>query len=110
MDERYQPALTNRVRQIVALSGMESFAVWAARPEDVIIGKLMAWAEIPSQRHESDIYEMLVFQYSGGVQTLDPPFDASYIDEQSRLLGKEIAVFWQAVKEAARKEADRNKL
>jgi hypothetical protein len=53
---------------------------------------------------------MLVFQYSGGVQTLDPPFDASYIDEQSRLLGKEIAVFWQAVKEAARKEADRNKL
>jgi hypothetical protein len=42
MDERYQPALTNRVRQIVALSGMESFAVWATRPEDVIIGKLMA--------------------------------------------------------------------
>ena len=110
MDERYRPALTNRVRQTVELSEMESFSVWAARPEDVIIGKLMAWTEIPSQRHESDIYEMLVFQYSGGGRTSGLPFDSKYVDEQARLLGEETASFWKAVNDAARHEAGRNSL
>jgi hypothetical protein len=91
-------------------TGMESSAVWAARPEDVIIGKLMAWTEIPSQRHESDIYEMLVFLYSGGGQTLGLPFDSKHVDEQARLLGEETAAFWKAVKDAAHNEVDRNSL
>ena len=60
MGERYHPALENRLRQMVELPGMEPFAVWAARPEDIIVGKLMAWAESQSRRHESDVYELMV--------------------------------------------------
>jgi hypothetical protein len=87
---------------------MEPFAVWAARLEDVIVGKLMAWAELPSQRHESDIYELMVGQYMGGMRSLERSFDERYIDTQARLLGREVAAFWQDVKESARQEADRN--
>jgi len=66
MDLRYKPAFDNRVRRMVDLPGMEPFAVWAARLEDVIIGKLMAWDEGRSERHTSDIFEMMLFHYLGG--------------------------------------------
>ena len=49
------------MRQTVELHGGESFEVWCARPEDVIVGKLMAWAEGHSRKHETDIYEIMVF-------------------------------------------------
>ena len=61
MEPRYQQAFQRRVRQTIDLPQIESFDVWCARPEDVIIGKLMAWAEGQSRRHETDIYEMMVF-------------------------------------------------
>ena len=107
MNERYRPALDNRLRQIVELPGMEPFAVWVARPEDVIVGKLMAWAELHSRRFESDIDELMVGQYLGSMSSFEHSFDEKYIDNQARSLGRELAAFWQAVKEAARQEADR---
>lgn len=51
MDPRYRPALENRVKRVVDLPDVEPFAVWVARPEDVIVGKLMAWNEGRSERH-----------------------------------------------------------
>jgi hypothetical protein len=108
MDERYRPALDNRLRQLVELPGMEPFAVWVARPEDVIVGKLMAWAELHSRRYESDIYELMVGHYLGNMSSLEHSFDEKYINTQARSLGLEVAAFWQAVKEAAHQEADRN--
>jgi len=107
MDARYRPAFENRVRQVVQLPGIETFSVWAARPEDVIFGKLMAWAEIHTTRHESDIYEMMVFHYLDEQSNLEPPFDEKYIDEVARGLGDEVMTLWQAVKGAARQEAER---
>ena len=50
MDERYRPAFVNRIRRQVDIPGRSSFEVWAARPKDVILGKLMAWDEGRSQR------------------------------------------------------------
>jgi hypothetical protein len=108
MDERYHPALENRLRQMVELPGMDPFAVWAARPEDVIVGKLMAWAELQTRRHESDIYELMVRQYLGGMSPTEHSFDEKYVDDQARSLGQEVSAFWQAVKEAAQQEAERN--
>ena len=35
-------------------------------------------------------------------------FDEKYIDTLARSLGSEVTAFWQAVKKAARKEAERN--
>jgi hypothetical protein len=73
--------------------------------EDVIIGKLMAWTGGRSRKHETDIYEMLVFHYLG----LDPSiaFNEQMIDDEVANLGQATADFWAAVKKAARQEADR---
>ena len=59
MDSRYRPAFENRVRRAVDLRDIEPFSVWTAWPQDVIIGKLMARNEGCSERHLSDIFEII---------------------------------------------------
>jgi len=75
MASRYRQAFQRRVRQIVQVPGIEPFEVWCARPEDVIVGKLMAWDEGRSRKHETDIYEMMVFHYLGVDPALSAGFD-----------------------------------
>lgn len=105
MEPRYQQAFGRRVRQTVELPGLIPFEVWCARPEDVIIGKLMAWAEGRSRRHETDIYEMMIFHYL----QLDPPltagFDERLIAEQAQALGPEVAELWQLIRASAQQAA-----
>ncbi|UCC62784.1 MAG: nucleotidyl transferase AbiEii/AbiGii toxin family protein [Anaerolineae bacterium] len=55
MASRYREAFQRRVRQTVEIPGAEPFEVWCARPEDVIVGKLMAWIEGRSRKHETDL-------------------------------------------------------
>jgi hypothetical protein len=107
MASRYRQAFQRRVRQKVELPGSEPFEVWCARPEDVIVGKLMAWAEGRSRRHETDIYEMMVFHYLGTDPEQSAAFDETYVDVQARTLGTDVVKLWEAVKESARQEADR---
>ena len=92
------------------MSSAEPFEVWCARPEDVIVGKLMAWAEGRSRKHETDIYEMMVFCYLGADPTLSESFDEAYIDAQAATLGEDVVELWQAAKDAASREADRIRL
>ncbi len=54
MSPTYRLAFQRRVRQRIELPGAEAFEVWCARPEDVIVGKLKAWAEGRSRKHETD--------------------------------------------------------
>jgi hypothetical protein len=89
------------VRQTVEVPGVEPFEVWCARPEDVIVGKLMAWSEGRSRKHETDIFEMLVFHYLAA----DSDLDEGYVDAGAAGLGAEVVGLWKAVKEAARREA-----
>jgi hypothetical protein len=103
-DLRYQSAFDNRVRRVVDLPTMEPFSVWAARPEDVIVGKLMAWQEGRSERHTSDIYEIMLLHYLGN----DLEFDEAYVDRRAVELGKEVQEEWEQTKEVARKEAKRH--
>ena len=105
MDLRYQPAFENRIRRVVDISGQEPFSVWAARPEDVIIGKFMAWQEGRSERHPADIYEMMVFHYLGGDAELD--FDANYVTKRAKEIGDEAADLWQLINNAAQEEASK---
>jgi len=107
MASRYRQAFARRVRQTVELPGVPPFEVWCARPEDVIVGKLMAWAEGRSRKHETDIYEMMVFFYLGTDPALSAGFDQAYIDTQSQVLGDDVAELWQTIKAAARQEARR---
>jgi hypothetical protein len=106
MASRYRQAFQRRVRQTVQVSGTEPFEVWCARPEDVIVGKLMAWAEGRSRRHETDIYEMMVFHYLDVDPALSPEFDEPYVDAQAQVLGEDVIVLWNTIKHTARQEAD----
>ena len=107
MASRYRQAFQQRVRQTVQVSGIESFEVWCARPEDVIVGKLMAWDEGRSRKHETDIYEMMVFHYLGVDPILSAGFDQTYVNAQASALGKDVLELWQTIIKAARHEANR---
>jgi hypothetical protein len=107
MASRYRQAFERRVRQRIELPDVESMEIWCARPEDVIAGKLMAWAEGRSRRHETDIYEMMVFHYLGLDPELNAGFDETLVETQARALGAEVLELWQLIKEAARREAQR---
>lgn len=104
MKPGYHDVLTNRVRQRVELPGKAPFEVWCARREDVIIGKLRAWQEGRSRKHETDIYDILVFYYLG----LDAgsSLDEQIIDETVEKIGPDAVDLWEAVKNAAHVEAD----
>ena len=103
MDLRYEPAFINRVRQRIDIPERGVVEVWAARPEDVIIGKLMAWEEGRSSRHTSDIYEMMLSYYLGGISELT--FDETYVTGRAREISEETASLWLLIQEAAQEAA-----
>lgn len=105
MEPRYNQAFQRKVRHAVELPNADPFDVWCARPEDVIVGKLLAWVEGGGRRHETDIYEMMVFHYLVADPTLSADFDEAYVDAQARALGADVDEMWQATKTAARREA-----
>jgi hypothetical protein len=107
MVARYRQAFRRRVRKPVEVPGMPPLEVWCARPEDVIVGKLMAWVEGRSRKHETDIYEMMVFHYLGLDPATSADFDQSFVDAQARALGADACELWERAKAAARQEARR---
>lgn len=110
MASNYSRAFQHRIRQFVDMPGTTPFEVWCARPEDVIIGKLMAWAEGQGRRHETDIFEMMVFHYLEVEIDEAIVFDEASIDVEAVKLGRPVAELWQSIKQQARTEADQNKL
>jgi hypothetical protein len=108
MDTRYRQAFQRRLRQMVELPGGESFEIWCARPEDVIVGKLIAWNEGRSRKHETDIYQMMVFYYLGADAEQSTPLNEAYVDTQARTLGDDVINLWEAIKDAACRAADRS--
>ena len=106
MDSGYLLAFKRRVRQSVEIPGAEPFDIWCARAEDVIVGKLMAWAEGRSHKHETDIYEILVFHYLGLDPALSADFDEAYIDQQAARLGEDTLQLWQSIKAAAHEQTE----
>lgn len=109
MASDYNRAFQHRIRQAVDLPGSEPFEVWCARPEDVIIGKLLAWAEGQGRRHETDIYEMMVFHYLETDPALIAAFAETLIDVEAAKLGQAVLNLWQTIKQQAHNEADQNK-
>ena len=100
----YRPAFERRVRQLVEIPGEEPFEVWCARPEDVIFGKLMAWKEGRSRKHESDIFEIMRHHYlERGTENLE--LNEGEVDQLAKKLGAEINDFWQEIKSNAQKDA-----
>lgn len=100
----YRPAFERRVRQTVEVTGAEPFEVWCARAEDVVIGKLMAWNEGRSRKHETDIFDILVFHYS----KTDSDLDESRIDAFAQKAGDDVNQLWRDIKSDAKEEARKN--
>ena len=100
MASGYREAFQRRIRQRVEIPGGDSFDVWCARPEDIILGKLMAWSEGRARKHETDILEMLVFHYDASSME----FDERYVDNRVGALGDDTFALWTAIKRVARKE------
>ena len=90
-DPNYETAFARRIRQTFKDTTGEQFEAWCAQPTDIIIGKLRAWAEGRSNKHPSDIYEMLVFWLSD-LQTLD--IELTDIEEIVTQLGDETLTLW----------------
>jgi hypothetical protein len=95
------------VRQTIVGQGDQALEVWCARPDDVIFGKLLAWDEGRSRRHETDIYEVLLMHYLEN----DPaqPIDEAYLDAQAEALGPDVTKLWQAIKASARRAAEQDR-
>lgn len=98
----YRHALRRRVRRQLDLHETHPLSVWCARPDDVVIGKLMAWQQGRSPKHASDIRDMLVFHYINPDSPDAGLLDEEYIGAQALRLGQDVAAFWMALRESAR--------
>ncbi len=101
MSPAYRQALRRRVRQEIEIADGEPLTVWCASPEDIIIGKLTAWAEGRSRKHETDIFEMLVFNLQATQAGSEQSLDYAYIETSIRPLGESVITLWSNLREAA---------
>jgi hypothetical protein len=101
----YRHALRRRIRQRLELPDAGTLSIWCARADDVVIGKLMAWKEGRSHKHELDIRDMLVTNYLGADPSGTALLDEAYVSAQAMALGSDTATFWQALCDSARQEA-----
>ena len=107
MVARYRQAFQRRTRKSIEIPGTTPMAVWCARPEDVIIGKLLAWTEGRSRKHETDIYQMMVFHYLGLDPAMSADLDESLVDVEATALGIEVLQLWERIKSSALEDARR---
>ncbi len=97
----YREAFARRTRRTFQDESGNEFEAWCARPEDIVLGKLMAWQEGRSVKHPADIREMLVFILSG---LSDEELDLHYITARTARLGTEVAELWQMLLNQAQVE------
>ena len=108
MNGHNRAAMQRRLRLPYEDLNGERLEAWFARPDDVIIGKLLAWNESGSLRHEQDVGQMLVNFY------LDPKglgryYDETYADRNIRTISASAWALWQKLKRAAHAEVDKLK-
>ncbi|MBA3533122.1 MAG: hypothetical protein H0T73_14470 [Ardenticatenales bacterium] len=98
MEPRYQEAFGRRIRQSLELPEGETLVVWCARPEDVILGKLLAWTEGRARRHETDIYEMVYNAAQQQQRGLTPLLQVDALAQDIAALGNEdVNHLWEAI-------------
>jgi hypothetical protein len=100
-------AFGRRIQQPLELPNGQAIEIWCARPEDVIIGKLAAWTEGGSRKHESDILQMLIFQ---ALHAPDQPLQQQEIAAQAARLGASTLHLWNTLQRKAEDEISRRNL
>lgn len=101
----YRDAFARRVRQSFQDEYGQGFSAWCAQPTDLIIGKLKAWTEGRSAKHPSDIYNILVFCFSG---FSDEELDLAVIASEAARCGDETLALWQKLLRQAKKEVQKH--
>jgi hypothetical protein len=99
MKPGYDFALKNRIRR--AVPAKEAFEAWFAKPEDVIVGKLMAWKEGHSFKHEQDIRDILVAVRLNEEPEWTAKFDFDYVTRWAIRLGPEMVQLWKSLRQIA---------
>ncbi|HZQ08915.1 MAG TPA: hypothetical protein VFD70_20210 [Anaerolineae bacterium] len=102
LEARYRDAFARRIRLAFEDLNGELVDAWYARPDDVIIGKLLAWNQGRSLKHEYDIAAMLDFLYSGRDTSLISYYDEKYVDEKARSISRDAYDFWRKLKRDAK--------
>jgi hypothetical protein len=97
----YRRAFARRIRRTFTDEDGAEFEAWCARPEDIIVGKLMAWQEGRSDKHPSDIREILAFALS---DMSDEPLDMGYISLWAARLGADVASLWNRLRQQAEED------
>ncbi|MBC8503778.1 MAG: hypothetical protein H8D34_02905 [Chloroflexi bacterium] len=105
MTSDYVCAFENRVQRTAEIPGVGSFDVWCAQLEDVIIGKLLAWTEGRSRKHETDIYDMMVHHYLDLDPEVSKSLEETNIDRQAEKMGSDTLYLWESIKGAAQEES-----
>ncbi len=97
----YRTAFQRRVRCTVVDPQGQEFEVWCARPEDIIVGKLMAWQQGRSAKHPADIAAVLSFMLSG---LSEESFDADYVTARAAQIGADALALWHGLLEHVRRQ------
>jgi hypothetical protein len=100
-ESAYRRAFARRIRRAFTDEDGAEFEAWCARPEDIIVGKLMAWQEGRSDKHPSDIREILTFALS---DMSDQPLDMGYISLWVARLGADAAQLWNRIRRQAEED------
>lgn len=97
----YRVAFSNRTRRTFQDETGESFQAWCAKPEDIILGKLLAWQEGKSAKHPNDIHEIAFFCLSGlNTEVLD----VGYITASANRFGEDAGGLWRMILERVETE------
>lgn len=105
MKPGYAWALDRRVRRSFLARSGATFEAWCARPEDVIVGKLMAWQEGRSTKHEWDIRDILTAVRLGDDPDVSRAFDFEYVNGWARRLGPDAEREWRDLGMSGRPDA-----
>lgn len=106
MQPGYGFALARRIRRTIPVSSPSVVEAWFARPEDIIVGKLMAWGEGHSLKHELDIRDILIAVRLGDDPDIANTFDFEYINDWAKTLGDEVRQLWENLKQSAQPPID----
>lgn len=98
-EPEYREAFARRIRRTFLDTEDRTLEAWCARPEDIIVGKLMAWQEGQSSKHPNDIYALLQFDFAG---LSDIPIDLAYVQTRAKNLGQDVFQLWQNLVTKAR--------
>ncbi len=107
LDPAYREAFRRRVRFPFKDLDGDLVQAYFARPHDVIIGKLRAWDEVRSRRHETDIEAMLIFLNADADPQVSRGYDESKADHEARQISPDAWQLWRSLKKAARQAANR---